>query len=72
MQKLQTELGHSASEPELAQAMGMTLEDFQHMLDEIRGLEVAACRLIRWKMDVRLISVKTFPDPRSRIRCRCT
>src|SRR5271165_3255358 len=40
MQKLQTELGRSASEPELAQAMGMRLDDFQHMLNEIRGLEV--------------------------------
>jgi RNA polymerase sigma factor for flagellar operon FliA len=45
MQKLQTELGHSASEPELAQAMGMTLEDFQHMLDEIRGLEVGSLQI---------------------------
>jgi RNA polymerase sigma factor FliA len=45
MQKLQTELGHSASEPELAQAMGMTLEEFQHMLDEIRGLEVGSLQI---------------------------
>ena len=45
MQKLQTEIGHSASEPELAQAMGMTLEEFQHMLDEIRGLEVGSLQI---------------------------
>ncbi len=45
MQKLQTEMGHSASEPELAQAMGMTLEEFQHMLDEIRGLEVGSLQI---------------------------
>ena len=45
MQKLQTELGHSASEPELAAAMGMTLEEFQHMLDEIRGLEVGSLQI---------------------------
>ncbi len=45
MQKLQSELGHSASEPELAQAMGMTLEEFQHMLDEIRGLEVGSLQI---------------------------
>src|SRR5579875_2145621 len=45
MQKLQTELGRSASEPELAQAMGMTLEEFQHMLDEIRGLEVGSLQI---------------------------
>jgi RNA polymerase sigma factor FliA len=45
MQKLQTELGRSASEPELAQAMDMSLEDFQHMLDEIRGLEVGSLQI---------------------------
>lgn len=45
MQKLQTEMGHSASEPELAQAMDMTLEAFQHMLDEIRGLEVGSLQI---------------------------
>lgn len=45
MQKLQTELGRSASEPELAQAMDMELEDFQHMLDEIRGLEVGSLQI---------------------------
>jgi len=45
MQKLQTELGHSASESELAQAMGMSLEEFQHMLDEIRGLEVGSLQI---------------------------
>ena len=45
MQKLQTELGRSASEPELAQAMGMSLEEFQHMLDEIRGLEVGSLQI---------------------------
>jgi RNA polymerase sigma factor FliA len=45
MQKLQTELGHSASEPELAEAMGMSLEEFQHMLDEIRGLEVGSLQI---------------------------
>lgn len=45
MQKLQTELGHSASEPELAQAMGMTLEEFQHMVNDIRGLEVGSLQI---------------------------
>src|ERR1039457_6327129 len=44
-QKLQTELGRSASEPELALAMGMTLEEFQHLLDEIRGLEVGSLQI---------------------------
>ncbi len=45
VQKLQTELGHSATEPELALAMGMTLEEFQHLLDEIRGLEVGSLQI---------------------------
>src|SRR5208282_1450324 len=45
MQKLQTELGRSASEPELAQAMDMSLEDFQHMLNEIRGLDVGSLQI---------------------------
>jgi RNA polymerase sigma factor for flagellar operon FliA len=45
MQRIQTELGRSASEPELATAMGMNLEEFQHMLDEIRGLEVGSLQI---------------------------
>ena len=42
MQALQTELGRAASEAELAAAMGLELDDFQHLLDEIRGLEVGS------------------------------
>jgi RNA polymerase sigma factor for flagellar operon FliA len=45
MQKLQTELGHSATEPELALAMGMTLKELQHLLNEIRGLEVGSLQI---------------------------
>ncbi len=45
-QKLQTELGRSATEPELAAAMEMTLEEFQHLLDEIRGLEVGSLQIV--------------------------
>jgi len=45
MQTLQSELGRSASEPELAAAMGMSLDDFQHLLDEIRGLEVGSLQI---------------------------
>ena len=47
MQMLQTELGRSATEPELADAMGMSLERFQHMLDEIRGLEIGSLQAER-------------------------
>jgi RNA polymerase sigma factor for flagellar operon FliA len=41
-QKLQTELGRAASEPELAEALGLSLEEFQDLTKEIRGLEIAS------------------------------
>jgi RNA polymerase sigma factor (sigma-70 family) len=55
LQKLQTELGHSATEPEIALAMGMTLKEFQH--------------LNRWKTDGRPISGKLFPGRPIRTPC---
>jgi RNA polymerase sigma factor FliA len=42
VQKLQTELGRKASEPELAKALGLTLEEFQALTNEIRGLEISS------------------------------
>ena len=42
IQKLQTELGRKASEPELAKAMGLTLEEFHALTNEIRGLEIGS------------------------------
>ena len=42
VQKLQTELGRSATEPEMAKALGMSLEEFQALTNEIRGLEVSS------------------------------
>jgi len=45
IQQLQAELGRSASEPEIARAMGLSLDEFQHMLDEIRGLEVGSLQI---------------------------
>src|SRR5271169_7178412 len=39
MRKMQTELGRTVAEPELAKEMGLTLEEFHHLLSEIRGLE---------------------------------
>ena len=45
MQQLQGELGHAPSETELAAAMGISLEDFQHMLDEIRGLDLGSLQV---------------------------
>ena len=45
MQKLQTELGRTASEQELAKAMGLTLEEFHALTNEIRGLEVTSLQI---------------------------
>ena len=42
VQKLQTELGRTASEPELAKALGLSLEEFQALANEIRGLEISS------------------------------
>lgn len=42
MQKLQTELGRTASEPEMAKALGLTLQEFHELTNEIRGLEVSS------------------------------
>ena len=43
--QLQGTLGHAPSEPELAQAMNLPLEDFQHLLDEIRGLDLGSLQI---------------------------
>ena len=45
MQKLQTELGRTASEPELAKAMGLSLQELHHLVNEIRGLEVSSLQV---------------------------
>ena len=42
MQKLQTELGRTVAEPELAKAMGLSLRELHHLLNEIRGLEIGS------------------------------
>jgi len=41
-QKLQTELGRKASEPEMAKALGLSLDEFQSLTNEIRGLEISS------------------------------
>jgi len=41
-QKLQAELGRAASGPELANAMGLSLRELHHLLNEIRGLEIGS------------------------------
>ena len=42
MQKLQTELGRSASETEMAAALGLSLTEFHALTNEIRGLEISS------------------------------
>jgi RNA polymerase sigma factor for flagellar operon FliA len=39
---LKLRLGRAATEPELATEMGMKLEDFQHLLGELRGLDLGS------------------------------
>ena len=41
-QKLQAELGRAASGPELANAMGLSLRELHHLVNEIRGLEIGS------------------------------
>ena len=38
--ELKLQFGRAATEPELAEALGMALEDFQHLLGELRGLDL--------------------------------
>ena len=42
--RLATRLGRAPSEAEVAEAMAMTLEDFQHLLGELDGLELGGVR----------------------------
>jgi RNA polymerase sigma factor for flagellar operon FliA len=42
LQKLQLEMGRAVSEPELAKAMGLSLQELHQLLNEIRGLEVTS------------------------------
>ncbi|HWR36690.1 MAG TPA: FliA/WhiG family RNA polymerase sigma factor [Clostridia bacterium] len=43
--KLGTELGRSASEMELAAELGMDLDEFQHMLTELGGLDLGSLQI---------------------------
>lgn len=40
--ELKLRLGRVATEPELAKELGMSLEDFQHLLGELRGLDLGS------------------------------
>jgi RNA polymerase sigma factor FliA len=45
MQKLQAELGRTASEPELAKSMGLSLQELHRLVNEIRGLEISSLQV---------------------------
>ena len=45
IQQLQGQTGHAPSEIELAQAMELSLDEFQHLLDEIRGLDLGSLQV---------------------------
>jgi len=45
MRQLQAQLGHTPSEVEMATAMNLSLEEFQHLLDEIRGLDLGSLQV---------------------------
>ncbi len=63
VQKLQSELGRSATEAEVAQAMDMSLDDFQHMRDEIRGLEVGSLQIESLEDGKETDLSETIPGP---------
>lgn len=43
--RLQGQLGRAPSEPEIAAALDLELEEFQHLLNEIRGLDVGSLQV---------------------------
>jgi RNA polymerase sigma factor for flagellar operon FliA len=43
--KLGTELGRAATEQELAEALGVNLEEFHHMLNELEGLDIGSLQI---------------------------
>ncbi len=45
IQQMQGQMGHAPSESELAQAMDLSLDEFQHLLDEIRGLDLGSLQV---------------------------
>jgi RNA polymerase sigma factor for flagellar operon FliA len=45
IQQLQGQLGHAPSEPELAAAMNLSLQDFQHLFDQIHGLDLGSLQI---------------------------
>jgi len=63
MQRLQSELGRSATESELAMAMGMTLAEFQHLLDEVRGLDVGSLQVESLEDGHKSDLAETTPGP---------
>ena len=64
-QKLQSELGRSPTEPELADEMGLNLEEFQQLLNDIRGLDVGSLQMESFEDGHEADLAETLPDPAS-------
>ena len=62
-QKLQAELGRAVSEPELAKAMGLSLRDLHHLLNEIRGLEVGSLQCESYEDGQETDLAQNIPGP---------
>lgn len=65
VQKLQAELGHAPSELEIAQGMGLSLEQLQHLLDDIRGLDIGSLQVQSLEDGKETDLSETIPGPPS-------
>src|SRR5271167_4509817 len=62
VQKLQAELGRAVSGPELAKEMGLSLTELQHLLNEIRGLEVGSLQCESYEDGQETDLAQNIPD----------
>jgi len=63
MQKLQAELGRVVSGPELAKEMGLSLPELQHLLNEIRGLEIGSLQCESYEDGQETDLAQNIPGP---------
>ncbi|HZM12495.1 MAG TPA: FliA/WhiG family RNA polymerase sigma factor [Candidatus Limnocylindrales bacterium] len=63
MQKLQAELGRAVSGPELAKEMGLSLTELQHLLNEIRGLEIGSLQCKSYEDGQETDLAQNIPGP---------
>src|ERR1035438_8427306 len=63
VQKLQAELGRTVAGPELAKAMGMSMRELHHLLNEIRGLEIGSLQCEAYGDGQETDLAQTIPGP---------